>query len=392
MINYLAPLALEWRPAPAQDLRTEPQQPDALSPALDAPLAAWAAHVRKLSEALSQTQCASDIRHWQTAMSQAAQSYAARRFEPVRDEQSLLANHSLCIAFAMHPEIEPAADALIRLAQEFAGLDVRLSQFDMVDAALLSDFVWAFSCDCRLLDEASAARRELAEEICHRLDGDPHYFSADEKAHLLNGLSCGHEVEAHARQRLQQPGQPRRPARLFAQPGTGSTALSRLSRDDLARLSKSLGRNSKRRENHGRIRELARHLEDEGRADTSLSQYSWSQLADLANGFAKFARLARDSHGHRMVKPQAALVDTGLVAIAIAVSTGDANRRLAQASAIDLSLLVNGFSKLAGEHGNEDCHAALAVLAEEVLRRAQLHDFKAVELSNLVNGFSKLAG
>jgi hypothetical protein len=249
--------------------------------------------------------------------------------------------------------------------------------------------VWAFSRNRKLDQDAAAARRVLAEEVCQRLNYDRAYFCASQRKALREGFNPHDPAEEKAIRGLRSAGPDRRGeehADSWQQTGSrpitaghGNAAQESDARR-LAVRAKWLGHAPHDTENRKAISKLAEDIAGRGNA---LLDFSWRDSADLANGFSKFVKKER----------RESLADDGLVAIAEAVGKRTTGSGLQYASAVDMSLLANAFSKLAGEAGDPACNAALALLAGEVQRRSRdLKDFGVIALSNLANAFSKLAG
>jgi hypothetical protein len=167
-----------------------PRQPDPLItaapaadalPTIEAPVTDWCAHVSKICERLRQASSADDIAFWDTAMRRAAQGYLHRAFQPVRCKEDLLTHGHLAMCFAWHG----CTNAVSRLAQEFASLDVRLAEFDVVNADLLCDLACAYAQGGASNQHVTRAMRELADEVHHRLKGDQHYFCLSNVDRLL---------------------------------------------------------------------------------------------------------------------------------------------------------------------------------------------------------------
>jgi hypothetical protein len=171
-----------------------PRQPDPLItaapaadalPTIEAPVTDWCAHVSKICERLRQASSADDIAFWDTAMRRAAQGYLHRAFQPVRCKEDLLTHGHLAMCFAWHG----CTNAVSRLAQEFASLDVRLAEFDVVNADLLCDLACAYAQGGASNQHVTRAMRELADEVHHRLKGDQHYFCLSNVDRLLAALT-----------------------------------------------------------------------------------------------------------------------------------------------------------------------------------------------------------
>ena len=169
-------------------------------PTPEAPVTDWCAHVSRICVRLRQASSADDIAFWDTAMRRAAQGYLLRAFQPVRYEEDFLAHGHLAMCFSWRG----CADAVSRIAQEFASPNVRLVEFDVLTPDLLCDLACAFarsgeSGESGESDQhGSRAMRMLAHEVHHRLKGDQHYFCPSNVTRLLAAFDPRDRIQAHA--------------------------------------------------------------------------------------------------------------------------------------------------------------------------------------------------
>lgn len=361
-------------------------------PTLDAPIETWLAHVLHLSHLLAQATSADEVACSEDALIRAGQRYAQRPFASVRDEASLLANRSLAVDFARYG----CQAAVLKLAEEFAGLDVRLSEFDAVSPDLLSDLAWAFGHADATDPHVGRALRELTDEACHRLRGDANYFSVEQTRDLLSGLNRSDPAQAEAILWLERTVHQARPRQSYqekrrktehpdcanrdASSDRGKdNSLSAMSGKQLSWHARDLGRQPQDWANRRGMEALVTFLLEVGETDARLTRYSWRDLAGLANGLSKFVNESRAGEG--------------LPALAIAICLRDEADGPVQASGVKVSLLVSALSKRAGVSGDKECNEALSRLAREVSRRdLGERQFNSIALTSLVNGVSKRAG
>lgn len=166
-------------------------------------------------------------------------------------------------------------DAVSRLAQEFASLDVRLAEFDVITAELLCDLACAFAQGGANDPHVTRAMRELADEVQHRLKGGQHYFCRHSADRLLAAFDPRDRIQAGAMRQLErlQP-QPLALPRPLARPenqacrmpweeaGHSDENLSTMSGDALSRHAKHLGKRPQHPESQRSIETLVRFLLD----------------------------------------------------------------------------------------------------------------------------------
>lgn len=146
---------------------------------------------------------------------------------------ALLANRELAVCFAEHADLDACAFALNRLAQEFAGMNARLSEFPHIDAPFLCDLVHAYARSRPADAFMQKAMRELAGEVSHRVAGDADYFNAEQRRILLAGFDLrqaypdgliGSLQRPQAPQLNERPLVPGRLAMVDARKGIDSTS------------------------------------------------------------------------------------------------------------------------------------------------------------------------